>query len=441
MKTRKLLTLATTGLMALAMAVSCTPKGDDRVAKVIEEAETMTTEQLYRKAAEEINGKKLTVVSNTSRLSDKNIRIPFAKLINDNGWHDGAFDFEIVSTQPKNNQIFEQIKSDVTGNNHNLSLVHIQDALQVQNKMIAPGYLLNYVPKEWSGSNDEPLALQSLNKVFAYNDLTATGEGKTVYNNSWDFALMNTQFMTPNSEPVGQNFLIMLTKSEYAAYVKDAYDALDATRKAKIDADIADANTGIENTYVNGGFTDPNVKYSLAWIYNFIKNYTAVSDDGPISQNLARKSSAGAAGLLVFSKFRSIVETADVSNAQIQIAAHQEDFKGFGGFMYNHYLQIPKTSVYPYAAAALIHYMTTNVDGFQPWGKDVGGYASDDATRAYYKNLHDVEDVNKEFDCVKDRGYEWWMGKEAKQGRLVAEDGAYLAEKGRFVVEWMTYLR
>ena len=435
------------GLMSVAALAGCNKKGEDagEVAKIIAQAQEMDKDDLYKKAMEEIKGKDFVVVANSSRMKDA---APAWKKYCQEHYNAPDFEFGFSSTQPKNNQIFAQIKADVTGKTHNLSMTLIQDGAQIKSKMTKPGYLLNYIPKEWKGNKEtdgEPLALQSLSKVFCYNNL-----GGAAYNNCWDYAdSVSTQFMAPSSEPVGQNFLYMLTKAEYAATVKAAYDVLSAERKAAIDKVIAadGVDSGIPSLMKEGGFVE-DAKYSLAWIYMFLKKYTRVSDDGPIANNLTAKSNEGAAGLIVYSKFRSTVESDEVSNKFINIAAYQDGFQGFGGYMYKHYLQILKTSPFPWTSCALTHFMVTEHDGFNPWGKDMGGYSSNPEVQATFDHSQDgyveVKDADgnptgeKEnlYPCKNDKGYDWWT----TQGKLVIEDGEYASSVAAVMSDWIAYL-
>lgn len=433
-------------------AGACTNNADDtRVKDIIAQAETMSEDELYAKAAAEINGNKFVVVANSSRMKDAfPAWVSYVKT-KDYAPENFAADFE--STQPKNNQIFNQIKGDVTGKTHNISMTLIQDGSQIASKMTKPGYLLNYIPKEWDGSktkDGEPLALQSLNKVFCYNtngtDGTA-GVNADMVDNVFDFVLTNdgkkysTQFMSPSSEPVGQNFLYMLTRSDYAAVVKEAYNAATDAQKAVIDAVIADtskdyANTGIAQTIKDAGLVD-DAKYSLAWEFLFLKNYTAVTDDGPIANNLTNVESGGTSGLLVYSKFRSTEESPKTSNKQIQVAAYKSGYVGFGGYMYKHYLQVLKTSPYPWTSCAAIHFMTTHAEGFQPWGKDMGGYSSSPTVQASFDHSNDG---GTDYPVKNDKGYDWWAANESGKGRLILEDGNYCTSVSEVMGDWISYI-
>jgi len=375
----------------------------------------------------EIDGKTFTVVANSSRMKDS--APAWMKYCQTN--FDANFKFDFVSTQPKNNRIFTQIKADVTGSAHTLSMTLIQDGNQIKNKMIDTDYLLNYIPKEWKGNkakDGEPLALQSLNKVFVYNNL-----GTKKFNNCWDFVAegQHTQFMAPNSEPVGKNFLYMLTRDDYAAVVKEAYNAYSGDKTY-----FETALKAVEGLDKEFGLGADSI-YSLAWIYLWQKSFLEVEDDGPIANNLVSASSVDAAGLLVYSKFRSTQETASTSNKNVTVAAYQDGYTGFGGYMYKHYLQVLKTSPYPWTSCALINFMTTEHDGFNPWGKDMGGYSSNPEVQATFDHSNDG---GTDFPVKNDKGYDWWTANTAGKGRLVLEDSNYAAKVSGDLGDWIDSL-
>ncbi|HBF67926.1 MAG TPA: hypothetical protein DDW20_01220 [Firmicutes bacterium] len=445
-------------VLASVLALGACGENNDSnpVKDIIAQAEAMDEDALYAKAAEEINGKKFVVVANSSRMKDA---FPaWVKYVAEKEYAPKDFSASFETTQPKNNQIFSQIKGDVTGASHNISMTLIQDGSQIASKMTKPGYLLNYIPKEWKGSKEndgQPLALQSLSKVFCYNTLGADGTvdgNKDMVNNVFDFVLndkgekFSTQFMAPTSEPVGQNMMYMLTRDDYAAVVKEAYNAATTEQKAAVDKVLEDGNAGIKQLMVDGGFND-DAKYSLAWTYLWMKSYTKVDDDGPISVNLTKKTSGGTAGLLVYSKFRSIKDTADVSKKPIQVAAYKDGYVGFGGYMYKHYLQILKTSPFPWTSCAFIHFMTNHAEGFQPWGKDMGGYSANpevqknfDHSKDGYKEDDGTEKTEVVYPVKNDKGYDWWTANEAGKGRLVLEDGEYCSKVAAVMNDWIAYL-
>lgn len=436
---------------------------------VIEQAQKMSANELYAKAIEELDGKTLVGVGNSSRgktaqayfinylkgldaegnVSEK-IRKEFPGYKED---FKGAVDW----TQPKSNGIFAQIDADVAGSNHQLSMTLIQDANQIDAKEVQTGNLLNYVPKEWEGDadNKQPFALQSLNKVFEFNNLDKT---KT-FKNCWDFVRTGEtpMFMAPASEPVGRNFLIMLTNQKYSDILQSAAEAIgDATEKSRIKT-VAD---GLEQKAKDMKLTHPSAKYGLAYIKLFIEQYNEQPDDGPICASLVKNSAAGQSGLLVYSKLRSISETDETSKKNITIAAYQDGYKGIGGYMYKHYLQVLKTSPLPWSSCAFIHFMTCTYDGFAAWGRDIGGYCSNNkagvnqdhsadgkGTLATEKDANGVyaftKDATKEtvFPALNDKGYAWWTGTGDGKGNMVIEDGAYCAKMDITVGTWLDNLK
>ena len=189
--------------------------------------------------------------------------------------------------------------------------------------------------------------------------------------------------MDINSEIVGKNFLYMLTKPEYAAQLKNAYEKLDDAKKAyfkpTVDAMAKDAkDLGL----------DANGKYALAWIKLWVNSYNAVTDDGPICNELVKKSAANQFGLLVYSKVRSVAESNEVSVKNIKVAAYQPGYEGMGGYAYCHYLFLTDNSPMPWTSCAFIAYMTQTLDGFSAWGKDIGCYSTNPDIDKQNEEIH-----------------------------------------------------
>lgn len=216
---------------------------------------------------------------------------------------------------------------------------------------------------------------------------------KADYSNCWNFVDKGVQplFMGVDSEPVGKNFLYMLTMDKYADYMKTAFDALPAEKRAYFQKTIDSVAAGAASL----GLTSKNVKYSLAWIKLYCQQYNEKTDDGPICNELVAASAAGKAGLLVYSKLRSVQESASVSVNNVTITAYQNGYKGIGGYACKHYLQVLKTSPLPWTSCAFIAYMTTTKEGFSAWGKDMGGYCSNPSCNQDHSKNGYVDGVNK----------------------------------------------
>ena len=80
---------------------------------------------------------------------------------------------------------------------------------------------------------------------------------------------------------------------------------------------------------------------------NLGSSYNAQTDDGPICNTLVSDSATDQCGLLVYSKLRSVEESAGVSVNNIKVAAYQDGYKGIGGYGYCHYLFVTDNSPLP----------------------------------------------------------------------------------------------
>ena len=422
-------------LMALLLAFSvfafigCGNNAKSEVEKIIEQAEEMTLTELFEKAYEESNGEILDGIGNSSRGATAGAT--FVEAIK--ALHPD-YTGEIRWQQPKENSIFQMLESDYNSPNPVFSMTLIQDGNQVQSKMIDTGILLNFIPKGWreaTGVNVEndgtPLTLQTLNKVFMYNTV-----GGLEIDNVWDFVAEDEapMFMGILSEPVGFNFLMMLTNDTYSAIVKEAFDALSATEKAYFQPTIDALATQADEFDLS-----ENGKYALAWIKLWVEQYNEMTDDGPIMAELVSESAVDQTALLVYSKLRSIEETETSSKNNVQVAAYEEGYVGFGGFGYKHFLQIPDTSPLPWTACAFIAYMVIEEEGFHPWGKDMGGYSANPTIRLDHTQDGYVDGVNT-FPVKNDRGYDWWTDL-TTGGKLVVEDPVYASEVAFTVGEWI----
>lgn len=406
------------------------------VEQIIKEAETMTLEELAQKAIEESNGKTFYGVGNSSRgKTALPLFIEYLQSI------DPSYSMEYEWQQPKNNKIFEQLSADSLKTEGTFAMTLIQDGNQIESKMVETGILDTYIPLEWATANEITpdeytgyLPLQTVSKVFMYNS-TGTAE----YSNCWDFVGegVHALYMDIDSEIVGKNFLYMLTADEYADKLKEAFDALDSEKQAYFQPTIDAMATDAEELGLG-----ENGKYALAWIKLWVESYNAQTDDGPICNTLVTDSATDQSGLLVYSKLRSVEESAGVSVNNVKVAAYQDGYEGIGGYGYCHYLFVTDNSPLPWTACAFIAYMTCTEDGFSAWGKDMGGYSANpdvaaaiEATYNHSKGGYN-EAGELEFEAKNDRGYEWWT----TEGGLVLEDPEYCASVSFTVGSWIELL-
>ena len=420
---------------SLAPASTETPVNLTATQKIIAEAEGMTMEELAKKAIEESNGKMFYGVGNSSRgKSALPLFIEYLQTI------DPSYNMEFEWQQPKNNKIFDQLTADSLKDTGTFAMTLIQDGNQIESKMVQPGILDTFIPKEWAEANGTTadsytgfLALQTLNKVFMYNNT-----GSKTYDNCWDFVAEGEHglYMDIDSEIVGKNFLYMLTEDTYAGWLKEAYDKLSDSEKAyfeptikEMESEAADLGLGADGAY------------ALAWIKLWVESYNAQTDDGPICATLVDKSATDQFGLLVYSKLRSVEESNSVSVNNVDVAAYQEGYEGIGGYAYSHYLFVTDNSPLPWTACALIAFNTETVDGYSAWGKDMGGYSSNPKLAAEIEEvyLHSeggyVDGVDT-YPAKNDRGFDWW----STNGKLVLEDPQYCNSVAFTVGSWIEML-
>ena len=407
------------------------------VQKIIKEAEGMSLEELAKKAIEESNGKMFYGVGNSSRgKSALPLFIEYLKTI------DPSYNMEFEWQQPKNNKIFDQLNADNKKEVGTFAMTLIQDGNQIQTKMVDPGILDTFIPKDWAEANGTTpdaytgfLPLQTLNKVFMYNCT-----GSKTYTNCWDFVADGAHglFMDVDSEIVGKNFLYMLTRDDYAAWMKEAFDALPDDQKAYFQPTINECKDVAEEF----GLSE-DAAYSLAWIKLWVGSYNAQTDDGPICNTLVDASATDQFGLLVYSKLRSVEESATVSVNNIKVAAYEDGYTGIGGYGYCHYLFVTDNSPLPWTACAFIAYMTCTKDGFSAWGKDMGGYSSnpkvaEENEAEFHHSIGGMEEdgTTVKFAAKNDRGYDWWT----TDGKLVLEDPAYCADCAFGIGNWIETL-
>ena len=389
--------------------------------QIIQEAQGMTLEELAQKAIEESNGKTFLGVGNSSRgKSALPLFIEYLQSI------DPSYTMEFEWQQPKNNKIFDQLTADSLKDTGTFAMTLIQDGNQIESKMVQTGILDTFIPKDWAEANGTTpeeyqgyLPLQTLNKIFMYNNT-----GSKSYDNCWDFVAEGEHglFMDIDSEIVGKNFLYMLTRDDYAAMLKEAFDALSAEEQAYFQPTINEMASEAESLGLG-----ENGKYALAWIKLWVGSYNAQTDDGPICNTLVDQSATDQFGLIVYSKLRSVEESASVSKNNITVAAYNDGYTGMGGFGYCHYLFVTDNSPLPWTACAFI---ACTADGFSAWGKDIGGYSSNPEVAAENEAIYHHETggmaedgTTVEYAALNDHGYDWWTN----EGKLVLEDPEYCA--------------
>lgn len=435
------LLLVATTVLGMGTLTSCDgnnnsqPKEQTRVQKAIADAETLSHDELFRKAAEELGTTgKLKILATTSRGGKKEVKDLFIaelkqhnKDITDPIQYDTTVDGAIYTTL-----IGEILKGKTDGYSGTVT----QDGYQLQKKALDKGYFENYVPKTWKEapgadlSAKDPFTLQYNFKTWMYNNKN----GDTVIDNVWDVTHSKyagkIDTMDPNNENVNMDWLIQLTSDEEIAKLKAAFEDSTANTDVKIE------------DYAQYG----EKKYAYAFIDRFLSNAVFYEDDGKAMNHLAQ--TPGNIGWIVYSKLLKVNETNDISKKNIVVAALGENnkdgatmgnscIKGFGGFMYKHYLQVLKDAKYPYATCAFFELISTNKDAYKVWGNDVGDYPSLPSINVdRTKNGVDVKTADGtkvNMSCLNDPTSNWWLNK----GAAVVETPSFIGSHYDDVIDFI----
>lgn len=449
-------------IVSLFVITGCSEQKSKKsqVDDIIKEAQTMTLDQLAKKAIEESKGKAFFGLGNSSRGKDA---IP--KFIKYLQTIDPTYNLTFEWQQPKNNKIYDQLIADAAKEKGTFAMTLIQDGTQFKPKMLYTGFLKRFVPLEWAKANhisnvDEYkgyVPLLMISKVFEYNC-----RGDMSYKNCWDFVYKDVRplFMYAATETVGMNFLYMLTTKHYSNILKAAYDKLPPEKQRYFEPIITSMEKEVEElkqeiikleekkdpkdrNNIKVLIDNENAKYALAWIKLWMEQYNGQTDDGPICNILINESAKNKCGLLVYSKLRSVVESGKVSLNNIKVAAYEDDYVGIGGYGYCHYLFVTDNSPLPWTACALINFLVTRQDGFEAWGKDMGCYSSNPLINIKNEEIHNhkkggYKDGNLLYAVKNDKGKEWWEN--PNEGCLVMEDPEYCAEVAFTIGRWIDLL-
>ena len=120
-------------------------------------AEGMTYDELLAKAKEEVGNGTVSVYGNSSQL-EKALK----KFTEETG-------IKVNNTKEGDADIYNHLSTAFQSNTYIADMVLLQDGNMLQSEMLDPGYLLNFIPKEASGTiaDDDtvPMAAVYLNKI------------------------------------------------------------------------------------------------------------------------------------------------------------------------------------------------------------------------------------------------------------------------------------
>ena len=455
MKTKILYCLSVLALSATALAACSNQNSGDssggskeptRVEKVVQEAEKMSREELFKKAAEELGEKTFNWYATSSRggkVKDKFVE-ELNKVRPDGAKEIGVNQINYQTTV--DGKIYTFLNAEIESGKAVTSGALLQDGYQLQTKGIANGYV-NYVPKEWSDKEGvkkdrdaNPFSLQFNFKTWMYNN---HNKDMTI-DNVWDFAKegLTIDTMDPTNENVNMDWLIQLTSDDNCALLKSAFE--DPSNSSGLSAEAL-------KPYESYG---ESRKYAFLFIERFIKNAVFYADDGKALD--AFKAAPGHAAWIVYSKIQNVEETEQTTKKDIVIAAlgkeHSDGknptlaMKGFGGFMYKHYLMLMPDSPLPWTTCAFINFLSTTKVGYSKWAGDVGDYPTygEDINEDRSMNGHGsvvegkwVVDPTKpnEFPCLNDPSSNWWIDTAKSTVETPSYIGTYYNTVAAFIMQ------
>jgi ABC-type Fe3+ transport system substrate-binding protein len=291
--------------------------------------------------------------------------------------------------------MFTKLGTEIGSSADGADMALLQNAYLMQSLLIDEGLLVNYFPTKYAGVIDpqyqNPTAMLLVNKLFMWNNT----EGDIDLDNIW--ALTEEKysgkifFKDPSTEPVGMNFLVMLTSEQWTEKIEKAYEAYYGKK------------------WASGSYKSA----SYEWIDLFLKNcsYEFTADGGICSGVTNGK--AGNIGLFVFSKLRG-------NEAARKNLTPASELDCFAGFMYPTYAQVCKDTDMPYTCALFINYILSE-EGSNPWTNEgvMGNYSVN--TEIPLKDATGLDNT-----------VDYWLS------RCVVEDGKYLASAYAEVFEFVS---
>lgn len=374
---KRMLSLLLVLVMVCSVAFVASAEG---VQDALEAAATMTNEELYAKAKEEIAaGAQLNFYSTTS-FAEK-AAANFEEAYPDLAGKIVYAEIDDGETYTKlTNQIGSGVKDSpdmaLVQNGPDLKVNLLDDELSYN---YFPAALADVVPEAYQN----PTVVTFINSLMIYNNK----EGSVGVSNVWQLVEPEWKdkvfFKDPTNETVNLNFLIMLTSPEWTEKMAKAYEAYYGKAWEKGEFETA----------------------SYEWIDGFLKNvnYTFTSAS-KIATGIA-SGAAGNMGVFVFSKLRKVDEN---DRPNLTILQFENDVDCFSGFMYNVYATVCNDTDCPYTCALFINWLLSE-EGF-------GGSKSWNSSQGYYSPNTTIDKPED----LEDEPYMYW------EGKLVFEDLNYI---------------
>jgi len=341
------------------------------VEQALAAASKMSNEELYAKAKEETGTMKVYSTTSLCGTAVSNFMAKYPGL---------SVEYSSVGET----DMFTKLSTEIGSSAEGADMALLQNAYLMQSLLIDEGLLVNYFPQMYKdvvpAEYQEPTAMLLVSKLFMFNNTA----GDIGLKNIWQLTEPSFKgkifFKDPNTEPVGMNFLVMLTSEEWNKKIEAAY------------------RDYYGKDWKSGEFKSAAYQWIDGFLANCSYEYTA---DGGICTGVTN-GAPGNVGLFVFSKLRGN----ETARQNLSVAHGME---GFIGFMYPTYAQICKDTDMPYTCALFINYILSD-EGATPWTNEgvMGNYSTNQSIP-----LQDGTGLDREVD--------YWLG------CTVVEDGEYLA--------------
>jgi len=277
------------------------------------------------------------------------------------------FGIKVDSHLLSETELIERVYREARAGIKSADLVLIEDFPSMKELLIAPGYLVNYIPpcamKDVPADMRNPLVFAHVSRIIGYN----SEKYKTApFESIWDLT-------TPQWKGKVMIRDVALTGEHQNAFTEliRRSDELAANYESHFGKklQLREANAGLE------------------FMRRLAENDVIImTSDTRIAEAVGKKGQADppVGFFYVYSKHRD----AEAKNLAISAAV---DLKPFAGYYYNIYLQLASKPPHPNAAKALAEYLMTPA-GFTPWSSDIGIYASNTAVKHH----------------PQDKPWDWW---------------------------------
>lgn len=292
-------------------------------------------------------------------------------------------------------ELIERVSAEAQAGRQDVDLVIIEDLTTMQELLIGPGHLVNYIPPEAEENIPEkyhdPLVLGYINRVFGYNTEVYYEEP---LDSIWEFTEDEWagRFMIRDPQITGEHLNFFSELVRQSDVLEENYEDFYGEP-----LEMTEENAGLE--FIKRlAQNDPVVMTSDTRISEAVG--TRGQEDPPIGFTY------------VFSKHRDIVS----KNLALD---YFRDIEPTLGYYYGLYVQLASKPANPNAAKVLADFLV-GPDGFSPWADDVGVYSMN--TQVEFHPL--------------DRPWGYW------EERLFSYDPDFAAQmRGILVETWQKNLR